>query len=205
MRRFLSVCLVFASLAGITWSGLSVLGQFRRAIMRPELTPVEWVVLVIAATISAHLVLLIHELGHVFGGSLVGYRLRRLVVGPLVILRDGDSTRLGLNGEVRLYGGRVDMERTHASRRRARMAAFILMGPVASVLAGTIILLTGLAWLSEPSAQDMGFAGFLLSRQLAIVGVGSAVVGAANLVPVTILGHPSDGARLLELMSQSAP
>jgi hypothetical protein len=191
----------FAMFACIVWFALSFLDAFRESISRPPLTAGEWVVLWAGLIVSAQVVLLVHELGHLLGGWLVGYRLQRLVVGPLTVVRDREGMHARLNRDPASYGGRVEMEgATSSNRSRTRAAVFIVMGPLASLAAGGIVTFAGLEWLSEPAVYDMGFRGFFLSRQLAVVGVGSIIVGAANLVPLTLFGRQSDGARLFVTM-----
>lgn len=174
---------------GIVWTGR-------------HLTDAQWFAVVVSVIISAHLVLLIHELGHVIGGWLAGYRLRELTVGLVTVERRGERLRLGLNHRLRHYGGLVQMIPGESDESKGRTVLLLLLGPAASLLVGAVITLAGLRWLADATTLEPTLGGVLLTRQVAVVGVGSVVVGLANLVPVTFYGRKSDGAELWEQMQR---
>jgi len=79
------------------------------------------------------LVVLIHELGHLVGGRLVGFQLRSLIVGPfeLHLTEKGRFTRFG---DWRRTGGFVRMLPQSTDRLSSRFALFVLAGPVVSIV-----------------------------------------------------------------------
>jgi hypothetical protein len=148
-------------------------------------------------------VLLIHELGHVAGGWLAGYRLRELTVGPLTALRGDAGIRIAANRRLTHYGGLVRMMPSDAVESRARTALQFACGPGASILVGVAVTMIGVRWLADPSVAESGFRSYLIAKQFNVIGAGSIVVGLANLVPVTFGDRLSDGARLWQLLERS--
>lgn len=200
-RQTLWKLAAFASLVAIAYLGMSILTVLRERMPRPYLlTAEEWVLLSVAAIVSAHVVLLVHELGHIVGGWVAGYRFRHLVIGPLAIERDDDGLHVRLNRDLHHYGGQVGMVPSDAMGSNTRMALLVALGPIASIAFGAVVTLAGLYWLSDPAVRDVSFRGFFISRQVAVIGAGSLVVGLANLVPMKFSGRRSDGARLFELL-----
>lgn len=92
------------------------------------------VTLAIVATCYLFLlvVVLVHELGHLVGGRLVGFHLRSLIVGPfeLHLTEKGRFTRVG---DWRRTGGFVRMLPQSTDRLSFRFALFVLAGPVVSI------------------------------------------------------------------------
>jgi len=200
VRRVLWQAGVLASFGAIAYVGFAIVETIGRRIPRLPLTGTEGFLLFLAVVASAHIVLFIHETGHVLGGWLVGYRFRLFVVGPIRIAREADRVRVGFNRDIRRYGGFVAMEPGRRTGTVLRTALVVAAGPTSSLLAGIAFTLVA---LGEPSVREVDFGGFLLHRQLEIIGPGSIVVGLANLVPVAFSGGRSDGARLLELLMDS--
>ncbi|MGH7574580.1 MAG: hypothetical protein ACREM1_05535 [Longimicrobiales bacterium] len=175
-----------------------LLAELRIELIGPPLSAAEWAAVGIIVIIAAHVVLLIHELGHVLGGWLAGYRFRELIVGLVTVERRGDRLRVGLNRRLRHYGGRVLMLPGRAQESKGRTVLLLVLGPVTSLAAGSVVTLAGLAWLSGAAVATVDLGEILLTRQIAVIGVGSVVVGLANLVPVSFHGRKSDGAKLWE-------
>jgi len=191
---------VIGGFAAIAWLGMALLDALRFPVPRPPLTTGEWVVFWLAVLISAHLVLLVHELGHVAGGVLAGYRVERVTVGPVSVELAGGRVRVRLNRELREYGGVVRMTERADGPSRVRAGIVALAGPAASVAAGALVVGAAAAWLADPPVSAVGFRGYLIAKQAAVFGVGSVVVGLANLLPVSFSGRLSDGARLWVLV-----
>jgi hypothetical protein len=203
LRHVIWKLAVSASLLAIAYLGMSIITVLRDQMPRMPLTSSEWIVLGLAAVVSAHVVLLVHELGHIVGGWIAGYRFRLLIVGPLAIERDDGGLHVQWNRALQHYGGQVAMAPVDATASKMGAALHVALGPVASIAFGAAVTLAGLDWLSDPAVRDVSFRGFFISRQVAVIGVGSIVVGLANLVPMSFSGRRSDGARLWELMGQS--
>jgi hypothetical protein len=133
-------------------------------------------------------VILLHELGHVLGGRLVGFRFRLLIVGPLKVDRLGDRLRIGFNRSIALAGGVAASSPDDDQNLRQRMIAYVAGGPLTSLVTGLLFLLIG-QFTTGALAFAASLAGFM--------SLGIAVV---TLMPMRSGGFASDGARLLMLV-----
>lgn len=177
--------------AVVAWIGMQLLTRLQSGVPRPRLEPTQWVVLVVGVVLGAHVVLLIHEIGHVLGGWLAGYRLRDLAVGPVRLTRSAGRLHVVANRRLADYGGLVRMEPGRADESRWRTAILLAAGPAASLLLG--------AALSTAARGGFGgalFRDYIVNRLTVLVAVGSVIVGLANLIPVSFSGRRSDGAEL---------
>lgn len=173
-----------AALAGFIGGGEAA----ETAVTRPR----AWWALpgVVAAMVG---VLAWHELGHVVGGALAGFRFVLFVAGPIRVVREL-SGRLtwGLNRDLGLVGGvaaSVPLDDRDLTRRLAIVYA---AGPAASLLLGGV---AGL-WLARtPDALADG-AGWIVSP----AGLASALIGVVTLIPMPVGVFKSDGYRLRMLL-----
>lgn len=190
------------SFGAIAYLGMVLLTELEIGWTGRHVTDAQWFAVVVGVIISAHVVLVIHELGHVVGGWLAGYRLRELTVGLVTVERRGERLRLGLNRRLRHYGGLVRMMPGDFEESKGRTVLLLLLGPAASLVVGAVITLAAMRWLSNPTVQRVNLGDFFLMKQVAVIGVGSVVVGLANLVPVSFYGRKSDGAKLWERVQE---
>lgn len=148
----------------------------------------EVLTLIVALPCVLFLVLLAHELGHVLGGALVGFRFWLLIVGPLKVSRLGGRLRPGLNRSLGLYGGLAATAPEDDRDLPRRMAVMVAGGPAASLLLAALGL--GLAALLRgwPAGLALGLGG------------ASLMIALATLLPLRSGGFYSDGARLLMLL-----
>lgn len=130
-----------ACFGAIAYVGMYLLAELRIELIGPPLSAAEWAAVGIVVIIAAHVVLLVHELGHVLGGSLAGYRFRELIVGLVTVERRGDRLRVGLNRRLRHYGGRVLMLPGRAQESKGRTVLLLVLGPVTSLAAGSVVTL----------------------------------------------------------------
>lgn len=144
--------------------------------------------------------ILVHELGHVAGGKLAGFRFLLLLAGPFKLQRTPDGLRLGLNFSANLAGGLACLLPEDDRNLTRRMAVFIAGGPVASLLLGLVAGLGGWAWygsftpLAPPSYGAL--AGAL---GLVITGAISLALFVVSALPATAGGFATDGRRLAML------
>lgn len=131
----------------------------------------------------------VHELGHVVAGLAQGFTFRWMTVGPIRVASEHGRLRVRWNPLGLLWGGTA-MLLPHDDRNLPhRMWWLAAGGPLASL---------GLAAVSWAAAQSTGGAVWLL---LALV---SLAIGVVTLVPNTMNGLRSDGARLLDLIRGGA-
>jgi hypothetical protein len=141
-----------------------------------------------------------HELGHVTGGWLAGFRLQLFAVGPVRVERRGERYRWSFNRALGLWGGFAAMiPNPHvlpsSDALRGKMLLVVAGGPFASLAGG----LAGLpAWLVDPLPPRLAFAS-------AIFALTSLVLGLCTLVPIGVGGFVNDGRRLVDLWRDDAP
>ena len=159
-----------------------------------------------ALTATVGLVVLIglalaaHEVGHLLGGWLSGFRFQLFALGPLMLTRAPDGLRARWHTHWSLYGGlalSLPTDLTDLAHREARMVAG---GPVTSLLLGLTGIGAYLA-LGEAAGAPRGSVpfGWLLVNGAFFFGVGSLGIGLVTLIPTTTSGFYTDGARLWRL------
>lgn len=136
-----------------------------------------------------------HEVGHLAGGMLQGFRFELLVVGPLKIARDPTTDRvtIGFNRQLELAGGIAASSPRSGERLISRLQWMVLGGPLASAL---LALVGFVAWRVEPVAPWSGFALFTAAIAL--------LTGIATMVPMQNGSFLSDGKRFLQLRGNDA-
>ncbi len=136
------------------------------------------------------LVIVVHELGHLVAGRIVGFHFSSLQIGPFSL--QVEHGRLGMR--VRRgtpFVGYAGMQVEGVRRLRRRLLLFIVAGPGANLLSVpvTVFLVNyalpgmGRSWVSIPASQ---FAVF------------SLILGLVSLLPI---GANSDGGRISMLLS----
>jgi hypothetical protein len=144
-------------------------------------------------------VLLVHEVGHLLGGRLVGFRAFLLIVGPMRLERSGAGWQMYLNKQLSAYGGLAGSVATDARDLRRRTAVMVAGGPVASIVfalsAWLVLSELGLRSLDANSSLPHILGFFTLH----LLAGASAAIGIATLIPMYTSGFLSDGARLLRL------
>ena len=145
-----------------------------------------WSPLIVAATLVFLLfaVIVVHEIGHLVCGLCVGFQLKTIRFGPF---RISPPFRVSFKFEPKTgASGSVNMIPGSSKNLRSRAMVFILGGPVANLLAGSVVLFLK--------------AGGPLISEFAILSI---MIGAANLVPFRQLALISDGKRMLMLLKNT--
>lgn len=146
---------------------------------------------IVAVVLAMFGVLLVHELGHLVGGRLAGFRPVLLVLGPFRLERERARWRVRWNRDLALAGGLAGALPTGESdpvRLRRATALMVAGGPLASLLLGVSTLLVGtLLFRGAPG---------LASLIPVAIGVASIAIGGITLVPGRTAGYLTDGARL---------
>lgn len=124
----------------------------------------------------------VHEVGHVLGGLLAGFRFSTLRIGPLQIDRPLRISLQRASGAG--YAGWASMHPTRRDRLRQRALLLVFAGPAASLLSAGAVLL-----LSYPK-------GFFSELFLAV----SLFLGLKELVPIRHRIAIPDGWRLRMLL-----
>jgi hypothetical protein len=145
--------------------------------------------LALAPLIFAAVVL--HELGHVIGGLLAGFRFICLAAGPLRVIATAQGIRLGWNRNLDLAGGMATTLPTDGRNLRLRLMTAVGGGPLSSLLLG--LAGGGLAIRLLPEAPDLGALA-------AMAGLAGLAIFLATISPQQSGGAQSDGGELLALL-----
>ena len=134
----------------------------------------------------------VHEVGHLVAGWLVGFRFVMVTVGRLKLRATDAGLRLALTDKADVQSGSALMVPTTLHNLRARWLAMTLGGMAGNMLLGAFFL----GWLV---LDPPGLWGYLpLSTGL------SFVLGLMNLLPLKVNGYNSDGAHLQVLLEGGA-
>jgi hypothetical protein len=150
--------------------------------------------LVVIALLAAFLAIVLHELGHLLGGRLAGFRFALLVVGPLRVSRSAEGLQWGWNTALGLAGGLAASLPTAGCNLRRGILLTVTGGPLTSLVVG----LGALALFNQISPATVP-ATFLYVSLLAL-SLTSLLITLATLIPHTAGGFYSDGQRLLALL-----
>ena len=142
-------------------------------------------------------VVVVHEVGHLLAGWIVGFRFSRISIGPLCLKIE--HGRLKVEGRGRLTGaaGYAGMHVNSVRRLRRRLLIFTLGGPTANLLSFAVMI--ALLDYSAPGAPNNWLA--LPARLFAQI---SLIIGLVNLVPFSVGALFSDGARIAMLFRSRA-
>lgn len=188
--------------------GLPIIRYAYATSWRPGFSTGEWLIFVGMLVVTVHAVIATHEVGHVIGGRIVGFRFRLLVIGPLRIVAEDGRIRIRLNRSLLQYAGVAGSSPDSLDTRDLpdfprRLAIVHAAGPVLSLLAGVIAL--GVLLLDVPeSAFRRGFGEFVAYRAVALFAAGSLAVGLITLMPGGTRNRPTDGTRIFHLLARSA-
>lgn len=191
IRRKTLLAIVLTLLGAVVGLGIGYFAGL--SLKHSHLSREQEIWLLVAMLLALPLPIAVHELGHVIGGWISGFRFQLYIVGPLKIAREEGRIRVGLNSSLGLAGGLAACLPVNDKDLRNGMLRMVLGGPVASlVLAGA------------------GFAAMLAVSQtvahtvLLLVAFISLLVGIATGIPSTIGHFNSDGARVLMLLRGGA-
>ena len=164
----------------------------------------------VAAFLALQLVVLVvvlgmHELGHLAGGRLAGFRFFLFVVGPLRIRRAAEGAiEVGWNRSLALAGGlaaslpTADHVEDPGALRRG-VATMVAAGPALSLAFALAAFGLDAALGALNVATGDGPANFFVRDTLIVAGLGSLGIFAATLVPARTSGFYTDGMRLWRL------
>jgi len=139
---------------------------------------------------------LVHELGHTVIGLAFDMRLRAFVAGPFEFRkREGHwSFKFNLAG-ILTDGGATGVVPGSAQQPRGHQLAMVAAGPISNLYSGIIAL--GFAYVfSAP-----GNANSNLVYPLALFGLYGLISFAVNLIPLRSGSNYSDGAKIVQLLS----
>ncbi len=185
-RKILATAIILSLLIAMGWFILRVAQGLGNAALR---LPNPMVYLALIPLIL--LALFFHELGHVVGGLLAGFRFISLVSGPLRVIATAQGVRIGLNRNPDQGSGMATTLPMDGRNLQRRLLAAVGGGPLSNLL---LALLAGdLAIYLLPAAPELGaLAG--------MTGLASLAIFLATVSPYSSDGGMSDGAQLLSLL-----
>ncbi len=144
---------------------------------------------VLLALVAFFVVILIHEIGHVLGGLIMGNEFSMMVVGPFKLQKDDGDYSLTFNKSIAMAGGLALTLPTKVEGFKKRRAVTIGGGPFASlVLAIVAYLLYLKGGFIEKGLGELFFMA---------LGVLSFVIFITTIIPMKAGGFMSDGMQLL--------
>lgn len=150
--------------------------------------------------VSAFVVILAHEMGHVIGGKLAGLRFLFVIAGPLKVTRTERGLSWQVNRSLALMGGLACCVPRDPKQFLSAMKPMIAGGPLASfVLAAVCYLLSGYVDALPLSASWL----LLASRLLNGTALMSFFIGLVTLYPGTSGSLKTDGRQLIELFKSN--
>jgi len=139
--------------------------------------------------LSILLAIVIHEMGHLAAGWLVGFRFSSITVGPISLRVEYGRLKLQLRRSM-LVGGYAGMHVGRLRLLRQRLRVFIAGGPIANLL--TAVLCASILVYTPPESVGMRVA-------IEMLWMISAVLGILNLIPYRVGALYNDGSRILTL------
>ena len=146
--------------------------------------------------------ILIHELGHVLGGRLVGVRVVITAIGPLVGVRRGGTWYLHWARGLDCLQGFVSIDVRASRITRPRVAVLVAAGPVASAAAGAVAVWGLFEVASSASDPPPTGLAFLAASALALT-IGAATTTLHTVVTFLSPEVQSDGSMLRDLLCGS--
>ena len=156
--------------------------------------------LITVLPVSAFLVILAHEMGHVAGGRLAGLRFLFVIAGPLKVTRTERGLSWQVNRSLALMGGLACCVPRDPKQFLNAMKPMIAGGPLAS------FLLAGLCYVLSSSVDVLPFSAswlLLVSRLLQGTALMSLFIGIMTLYPGTSGSLKTDGRQLIELFKSN--
>ncbi|HYP40886.1 MAG TPA: site-2 protease family protein [Chloroflexia bacterium] len=135
----------------------------------------------------------VHEGGHLLVSRLMGFRIMRYIVGPLMVKAEGGRVKVRANDSWEQYAGSILAVPKSKRNLRWRDLIVLAAGPVASL---ALSVLAG--WLLIKLAWQIESAVLMYLRLQMIYSLFSAL---SNGAPIRTLGKMPDGARIRMLLA----
>ncbi|MBN8583434.1 MAG: hypothetical protein J0L96_22405, partial [Anaerolineae bacterium] len=145
---------------------------------------------ILIALAALYLVLLTHELGHLFFGKLAGMHPFLLITGPLKMVATQKGWQVSLNTNIALAGGLAACMPVRTETLRRDLLWLTAGGPITSLLGS---LLGFLLYALVPDGSSWSFFGLLF-------GVTAGAIFLVTLIPAKPSGFMTDGAQILSLV-----
>ncbi len=176
---------------------LNGIGFQRGFLARLDLVLLPFWLLALVAVICFFLAITFHELGHALGGRLVGFRFYLLVVGPVLLIRQGERIHLRLNRSLSGAGGLTASLPVDQHKIDRRYGLVVLSGPLTSLFLGALGLWAACGLpIQNPGSPWLSLTFFALF----CFGLMNLLLFLVTVIPYRYAGLDSDGAQLLDLL-----
>ncbi len=162
---------------------------FHGSVGYPDIDLFKLASIILTLLLSSFLVILVHEMGHVLGGLMMGNEFSMMIVGPLKLQKEDDNYQLTFNQDIAMAGGLALTLPTKVEGFKKRRAVVIGGGPFASLV---LALATYFLFLSFSDAVPKMLTTFLVA-----LGTLSAMIFIITIIPMKAGGFMSDGMQLL--------
>lgn len=185
-RRKKLAGILFGVLVGI-FCGIALITASNRA--RAARNPAQdYILLLFFATLSLSIVM--HELGHLLAGWMVGFRFNSITIGPFSLRMEYGRLKVQVRRALPA-GGYAGMHINRIRRLRRRLLIFTAGGPLANLLSATLVA-SFLAYDPMPTSW-LSVAGEIFWKV-------SVMIGVANFLPFRLGALYPDGARIAMLI-----
>lgn len=164
---------------------ISVASQARR--VRPDAADFIGIEYLLCLAVA----IIVHELGHLLAGWMVGLRFSSITIGPFALRLEYGRLRAGIL-RVMPAGGYAGMHIDRIHRLRRRLLRFTVGGPLANLLTAFLAA----SWLAYAPPTSIA-----LTVSLELFWMISALLAIFNLLPIRTGMLYTDGARILMLRS----
>lgn len=152
--------------------------------------PSLWAVL-IAIPFAFYLCIILHELGHIIGGLIMGNEFVFVMAGPLKVSKEEGKLQFELNKHINLSGGLAMTLPRKVEGFRLRRFVVIFGGPFFSLLSAVGCFLIYSLWWSSLSGNAQVF--------ILLFGILSILIFIITIIPQNVNGMMTDGYQLLLL------
>jgi hypothetical protein len=182
--------MAFGLLVGILFSGALIVATTRaQAAHSPAIH-----FMITPYFLALLLVVVVHELGHLLAGWMVGFRFNSITIGPISIYLEYGRLKVRVRRSLPA-GGSAGMHVDRVFRLRRRLLIFTAGGPLANLLSGAVTLL----FLSY-----VPMTGTWFSTLADLFWMISVILGVGNLLPFRLGALYPDGARIWMFLSSRA-
>lgn len=144
---------------------------------------------------------LIHELGHLLAGYLVGLRLHLFIIGPFRIVREAERLRFRVRGGLGIFNGLTASIPHSAERIPMKMGVFAFGGPFLSLIA---CIASGAIFFWAMQNKALYEARAWVWELFLITAVFSLITFFSTMRPGAYAnGYPTDGGRIAILLENS--
>jgi hypothetical protein len=189
--RAIVIMLVIGAIFG--YLGVNVGKQIASA----SLSNLALVVICVAILPVFFFVIGFHEAGHAWVGRLVGFDFRMYVVGPFLWEKSSVGWKFKWNRNLNVAGGMVVCIPTDDYNLLKRFSWYAAGGPLASIV---LVLIAAVGYKALSAFINIGTTGEVITYLLLLVGILSAFIFIATIIPVRVGGFSSDGLRILTML-----